>query len=817
MDKIILTIDGKIVEANPDETVIEAAKRAGIIIPYLCNHEELEPFGGCRICIVEIEGMKGFQTSCNTFVKNGMSIKTNTPEIISYRKNIIKLLLSNHTSPCIVCLHRELCEKYRPKPTKTGKTIRCNTCSNTDICELKKLVKEYNIDDIGLPVIYNNIPLERRDPFMDRDYNLCILCGRCVRVCQNLHKKPFIAFINRGRAARIGTAFYQDHTETGCLFCGACVDICTTGALSDRYAKWYGKEDKIKETICDLCSINCDFYLRIKDNKVIGAMAKSFKQEHKICIGARFILPQLFESPKRITSNYIKLQDGIRKVPWTDAVKHAAAKLLNYKGNQFATIIYYNALIEEIDILKNFTKNVMNSENCHVVEKQDDKIKLNQETKAVITTGDYIDKDSLKNLEVIIALDVFPSFMSESADVLFALTLPQETGEALVPPPDSNTVSRIICDIAKEMGAQLDSYIVRSVQFAQNFNSTIWRQKPSYRNLAGGTATLEDRRQEMPLSSPLEDIKDLPRYYRGHYLADILGALRTIMKIERQEDITKKTEFKIVEKQEIVPNFHTITIQAPDIAKKCKPGQFVIAMVNDKSERIPYTIADWNVEHGTVTLIVQEVGRSSREMVMLSAGDTLAHFVGPLGNPVSIKRYGTVVCGGGCFGVGAILPICRELKKAGNRVISIIEASTHYLLYREDKIAEYSDKLLIATKDGSYGIKGGVGEAITLLAEQGETIDQVFIVGCAFMMMLVSESTKNLGIPTMTALNSIMMDGTGMCGACRVSVGDQTKFVCVDGTFLDGHKINWLELMQRLNAYNLEEIKSLPQDHSICH
>ena len=255
---------------------------------------------------------------------------------------------------------------------------------------------------------------------------------------------------------------------------------------------------------------------------------------------------------------------------------------------------------------------------------------------------------------------------------------------------------------------------------------------------------------------------------------------------------------------------------APEVAAKCMPGQFIIVMVHERSERIPYTIADWGREKGTVTINVLEVGRSSREMALASEGEHLEHLVGPLGTQIEVKEYGTVVCGG-CYGVGAILPIARALREAGNRVICIEEASSGYLLHWQDKLAGDCEELIIATKDGSVGIKGGVQEAITMLVERGEKIDQAFIVGCTFMMMLVSEKTKEYGIPTMTAMNAIMVDGTGMCGACRVTVGETTKFSCVDGPFFDGYQINWIELMQRRSAYSREQVQALPQDHHKHH
>ena len=283
-------------------------------------------------------------------------------------------------------------------------------------------------------------------------------------------------------------------------------------------------------------------------------------------------------------------------------------------------------------------------------------------------------------------------------------------------------------------------------------------------------------------------------------------------KKEVQKKVAKK-RFEILAKKELVPNMYMITIHAPHVAKKCKPGQFVVAMVNERSERVPYTIADWSSEKGTVAINVLEAGRSTREIVSLNEGDHLAHFVGPLGKPIEIKKYGTVLCGGGCYGVGAMLPIARALKEAGNKVICVEEASSGYLLYWQDKLSRNCDEFIIMTKDGSVGTKGGVQEAISTLKERGEKIDQAFIIGCNFMMMSVCDVTKKLNIPTLVALNTIMVDATGMCGACRVSVGGETKFSCVDGPFLNGHLIDWIELAQRQSAYTGLEIEALPQDH----
>ncbi|MBN2438651.1 MAG: sulfide/dihydroorotate dehydrogenase-like FAD/NAD-binding protein [Deltaproteobacteria bacterium] len=824
MDKVTFKIDGIEIVADKGTTILESALQNGIDIPHLCYHPELQPDGACRLCVVNIEGVRGFPTSCTTPAADGMVVKTNTPEIFELRRNILKLMLSGHTSPCMVCPHREPCETYRPAATKSGKATRCAFCSNKEFCELRKLADQFEIDDLEVPILYKNMDLERNDPFMDRDYNLCVLCGRCVRICKKIHGKAAIEFINRGKDARIGTAFNSDHIESGCLFCGACVDICPTGALSDRFAKWYGHPDKIETTRCILCPLGCALNLKIKDEKIIGATATSFSKEARVCAIGRFVYPQIFENPNRLLSHKIRTPDGLRKASYQEAVSHAVKKLENLPGEQIALIAHPAASREEIHIFRKFLKEVLKSNNFGIASIKGDKLEIRPESlvknietgkiKTLIATGDHIDSAMLEKIENKIIIDILPSRATESADVVFGAAVLAETdGTFLAASGDVHTYSacvnppenlhpdwKVICDIAKTMGAA-----------GFDFNSASEIQDERCKEIDA------EQPPAMPDPSPLDALSALPKIYRGHLFTEISSALNSLWQSGDRSDLGKPqgiendkkeaTEhpFKIVEKKEIVPNTHLITVYAPAIAKKCKPGQFVIAMVNEQSERVPYTLCDWDPPKGTVTLNVLEAGKSSREMALLREGDCLKNFVGPLGNPVEIKKYGTVICGGGCFGVGAILPIAAALKETGNRVICIEEASSGYLLYWQDKLKKHCDELIIATKDGSCGIKGGIQEAISMLVERGEKIDQAFIIGCLFMMKLVSDVTKKYRIPTLTALNPIMLDGTGMCGACRISVGNTTKFACVDGPFLDGHLVQWDELMQRLQAFTEQE------------
>jgi NAD(P)H-flavin reductase len=275
--------------------------------------------------------------------------------------------------------------------------------------------------------------------------------------------------------------------------------------------------------------------------------------------------------------------------------------------------------------------------------------------------------------------------------------------------------------------------------------------------------------------------------------------------------------FEILAKREIAPNVHEFLIHAPAVAKKARPGQFVILMVDERSERVPYTLCDWDAQAGTITLVVQEVGQSSRKLVLSQTGDSVAHLAGPLGVPLDIDRYGTVALAAGCYGIGAILSIARAMKAAGNRVLTIVEADSHYLHYYRDKLAATSDEWVQTTIDGSEGFKGHSADVIKQKLERGETLDRVIAVGCPFMMMLVGSGTKPFNVKTLVALNPIMLDGTGMCGACRVAVGGETQFACVDGPYFDAHEIDWAELFDRKAAYSAEEIDAVAHTDAVEH
>lgn len=275
--------------------------------------------------------------------------------------------------------------------------------------------------------------------------------------------------------------------------------------------------------------------------------------------------------------------------------------------------------------------------------------------------------------------------------------------------------------------------------------------------------------------------------------------------------------YKIIERRMIVPNLHEFTVEAHAVAESVKPGSFVIVRPDSYGERIPLSVADWDREAGTVTSIFMQVGGSTAKLARLKAGDVIPTYVGPLGKETVIDHFGTVLCIGGCYGIGSIYPIARALKDAGNKVDVLLEARSSYLFFWEDRFAEFADEMFIITRDGTKGQKGHVDRIPELMMERGIAPNLVIVNGCTYQMMKVSMVTKPLGWKTIVNMNPIMIDGTGMCGVCRLSVGGKMKFACVDGPDFDGHEIDWAEFLARRKSYNPEEVDPLRRSSCRTH
>ncbi len=265
---------------------------------------------------------------------------------------------------------------------------------------------------------------------------------------------------------------------------------------------------------------------------------------------------------------------------------------------------------------------------------------------------------------------------------------------------------------------------------------------------------------------------------------------------------------RVIRRERLVPNIHLLEVEAPEIARKCRPGQFVIVMPDARGERIPLTIADWDRDRGTVTVVFMTVGTSTRKLALLGSGDTVPIFAGPLGRPSDIGSVGTVLLVGGCYGIASIYPLARAYREAGNRVVVIVDVKADYLLYWRDRLKAIADEFVVSTRDGLYGDPGYVPHQVRAVLGR-EKVDRVVAVGCTYLMSSVAEATRPGGVQTVVSLNPVMVDGTGMCGACRLTVDGRTKFACVDGPDFDGHLVDWNELYLRRKAYFDDEVRSL--------
>lgn len=349
-----LKVDGIEVDVPPGTLVKDAAARAGIIIPGLCDHSELTPYGGCRLCLVEIDGIRGYPSSCTMPASEGMSVRTDTPALRDLRRNILEMLLSQHPCICLTCERAGRCDEIREAMRKAPQSMGCRYCPADRMCELQEVVERVGLNKVELPHLSRTKEVVR-SPFFDRDPNLCILCGRCIRACED-RGLGVISFVHRGFEAGIGTAFEKPLEDSGCRFCGACVDVCPTGSLVERLGRWGGVPDEIIETTCPYCSANCQIGLEIKNGRLVRARPAA---NSRLCVRGRFSLE--FVGRDRLNRPLVRKDGRLVEVGWDEALDRAAEGLSLHRGQKFALFTSGILPNEALYMASRFASQVMGS------------------------------------------------------------------------------------------------------------------------------------------------------------------------------------------------------------------------------------------------------------------------------------------------------------------------------------------------------------------------------------------------------------------------------------------------------------------------
>jgi predicted molibdopterin-dependent oxidoreductase YjgC len=523
-----LTIDDRVVTARPNEKLLDCAHRHGISIPHLCTHPDLPAFGACRMCLVQIDGMRGFPASCSTEVQQGMVVHTQTEELRELRRGILELSMLEHPSACLICNHKELCEKYRPAADKAGCTTGCHTCNNKEVCDVRSLSGELHLTELPFAPFYRGKPVDRSNPFIDIDLNLCILCGRCVRICEAQHGWATLAFLGRGSETVIGPAFDRSLSAAGCRFCGSCIDVCPTGTLADRFAKWHGAPDAVTETTCQLCDAACAVKVLTDCERAVEVRA--INSALPICVLGRFAMPYCQNGPDRLRVPRMRVGEILREIPWDDALASAAEKLEPYRGGAFALVCDAGTTLEDRYLFEKFTRDVMGSEHYIELGRSTNgdgrpRGKLPSGVKAVLVAGDLLDSAQLDGVELLIAQDCYPTALTERADFEFPIailsevagTVRDDTGvlralrKSAQPPEEAKPEWQLIAELARAMGSD---------GFAHDSIATIAAEA----GLAG--ADLRVERDAAPVAAL--DPRVRVTYFRGHLLEDRVGQLDSV-------------------------------------------------------------------------------------------------------------------------------------------------------------------------------------------------------------------------------------------------------------------------------------------------
>jgi NADH dehydrogenase/NADH:ubiquinone oxidoreductase subunit G len=356
-----LTIDGRAIECRAGLTILEAARDAGIPIPSLCDHPGLEPFGGCRICLVEVEGRKDFAPACATPAEQGQVVRTGTPEIVALRRKILEFILAQHPYACLICPEKKTCVDLKSTIRKTAEVTGGVLCPENGDCELQRVADEVGLEKVDLPAAYRDLEVHKEDPFFDCDYNLCILCGRCIRVCEEVRGASVLSFIHRGGRTEVGTAFGRPLLDSGCRFCGACVDMCPTGALVERAVRPRpGAATGSAAIVCPFCGQGCVLKLRTVEDAVLDSTpVQALPNQGQACVKGRFLVRGALGAPGRIQGARVRKNGALEPVPFEEALERAASGLMAVPDGRRALIYPSQVPLEDALLFLEFGRKVL--------------------------------------------------------------------------------------------------------------------------------------------------------------------------------------------------------------------------------------------------------------------------------------------------------------------------------------------------------------------------------------------------------------------------------------------------------------------------